>query len=247
MKIAPIITPLVLANAQLGAALTFPPTAGGNVAALPDGWQGLPASQGDNAFAYQLAQGGGGCIPQIDIDLTADGAETLTAVEIYAAIRETLTVTGGATTFSSVTSKATKTAHGYKLGDGPIQYTGGTLPAALDEGTDYWPIPVDANTYYIADSFADALAGNHITLADNGSGTIDDEGGTNPTTLKWLSLGKAPGDDGTAGDVTLSATLGKTFTVYNRPRFVAIAVSATVGSGTAHVSIDAYPVKQLAS
>ncbi len=182
------------------------------------------------ASAYQMAQGGGACLPRIDIDLYANGAETLTGVQAYAGVLVPITIAPGATTFNSSTNVATKAAHGYLLGDGPIQYTnsGGALPSGLELDTDYWVIPLTSNTYKIANSFANALAGVFVTLVTAGSGTTEDAADSqNPAqTVKWLAEGFIVGEDGTAGDAELTATTN-TRSIPESSRFVAIASAAS--------------------
>lgn len=64
-------------------------------------------------------------------------------------------------------------AHGLKTGDGPIQVSnsGGALPAGLAAVTDYYVIRIDANTFYLATSLALALAGTHLLISTDGTGT----------------------------------------------------------------------------
>lgn len=66
-----------------------------------------------------------------------------------------------------------KATHGLKTGDGPLQASnsGGALPTGIVAVTDYWVIRIDANTFYLATSLANALAGTHLLISDNGSGT----------------------------------------------------------------------------
>jgi len=75
--------------------------------------------------------------------------------------------------------------HGLLDGDGPFQLTtsDADLPNGLLLATDYWVIRRDANNFYFADSYADAIAGAAIwaaegdpiayvaTFSDGGTGT----------------------------------------------------------------------------
>lgn len=66
----------------------------------------------------------------------------------------------------------TETAHGMETGDGPVRVSSSTtLPAGLAAATDYWVIRVDANTFKLATSRANALAGTAIDLTSQGTGT----------------------------------------------------------------------------
>jgi len=65
----------------------------------------------------------------------------------------------------------TETAHGYALGLKGQFSTTTTLPAGLSLTTDYFVIPVDANTYSVASSLALANAGTVVDITDQGTGT----------------------------------------------------------------------------
>jgi len=78
----------------------------------------------------------------------------------------------------------TETAHGYATGLEVVESTTGTLPAPLAVLTDYYVIRVDANTYKLATSKANAVAGTAINLTDDGTGT-------HTTTPNALSGGSA--------------------------------------------------------
>lgn len=63
--------------------------------------------------------------------------------------------------------------HGLFQGDGPVQVaSSGTIPAGLAALTDYWAIPVDANTLQLAASFFDAWTPVPVAITSAGSGTI---------------------------------------------------------------------------
>lgn len=77
-------------------------------------------------------------------------------------------------TFTRTTGNVlSRTAHGLKTGDGPIQATntGGALPSGMSAATDYWCIRLDDDTFSIATSLANALAGTAVTLSGAGTGT----------------------------------------------------------------------------
>ena len=77
-------------------------------------------------------------------------------------------------TADDTTSEFTTTGHGFQTGDGPVwtSEVGGALPTGLVASTNYWVIKIDANTYQLASSLANALAGTFITISTNGSGTL---------------------------------------------------------------------------
>ncbi len=64
----------------------------------------------------------------------------------------------------------TLAAHGLQLAQKVQVTTSGTLPAPLLVATDYYIIPVDANTFKVATSSANALAGTAIDITTQGIG-----------------------------------------------------------------------------
>lgn len=78
----------------------------------------------------------------------------------------TFTAVGGGSTVLNAT------AHPLHTGAGPIRTTTtGTLPSGLAVATDYFAINLSANTFSLATSRANALAGIGITCSTTGSGT----------------------------------------------------------------------------
>lgn len=65
----------------------------------------------------------------------------------------------------------TKTAHGLATGDGIYLTTTGALPTGLTANTRYWVIKNDANSFWLATSLANALAGTKINTSGSQSGT----------------------------------------------------------------------------
>lgn len=103
-------------------------------------------------------------------------------------------------TADNTTDTCTATAHTYKTTDGPVRVSSsGGLPAGLAAGTDYWIIRASANTFKLATSIANALAGTAVNITTNGTGTqtisarpLVGEVGTD------ASLYQAPGSSTTA-------------------------------------------------
>lgn len=63
------------------------------------------------------------------------------------------------------------TAHGLASGDAIYLTTTGALPTGLSANTRYWIIKNDANSFWLATSLANALAGTKITTTGSQSGT----------------------------------------------------------------------------
>ncbi len=87
-------------------------------------------------------------------------------------------------TANATTDVITATAHGLNDFDGPFRLTTTTtLPAGLSAATDYWIGNTTTNTFQIASSRANAVAGTYIdiTTAGTGTHTITREGVVNGT------------------------------------------------------------------
>lgn len=71
------------------------------------------------------------------------------------------------------TNVLTSVANGFNLGDGPVRVSnsGGALPTGLAVDTNYWLIPVTADTFSFASSKANALASTAVSLSGDGTGT----------------------------------------------------------------------------
>jgi len=76
-------------------------------------------------------------------------------------------------TFTAATSDiVTMAGHGFTTGNGPFQLTtSNTLPAGLSLATDYYAIRIDANTFYMATTYANAMAETRVDVTDTGTGT----------------------------------------------------------------------------
>lgn len=79
----------------------------------------------------------------------------------------TVTASGASDTF-------TATGHGLGTGDGPFNLVGSDLPLNTAEDTNYWVVVVDANTFKLATSLANAInvVPVIVDLGDDGSGAM---------------------------------------------------------------------------
>jgi hypothetical protein len=86
---------------------------------------------------------------------------------------EPLVVADDVFTADNTTEIFTAVAHGLLTGDGPIQVSngGGALPTGLSASTNYWVIKIDADTFKLATSRANAIAGSNLLITSNGTGT----------------------------------------------------------------------------
>lgn len=107
---------------------------------------------------------------------TVAAALSLDAIDVrnakgYEIFVDTTVTTASAATFTAATTDiCTITAHGYYTGLKVAATTSGTLPAGLS-ATNYYVIRIDANTFYLATSAANAIAGTRVDITDTGTGT----------------------------------------------------------------------------
>lgn len=131
-----------------------------------------------NANTFYLATTLGNALAGTYIDLTTNGTGTNTVTpQVYALgspvnVNIALTV-GASTTFTAVaaTDILTATANGFSLAQAVTLSTTGSLPNPLIAATPYYVIPIDADTFYLATSAANASAGTHINLTTDGTPT----------------------------------------------------------------------------
>lgn len=87
--------------------------------------------------------------------------------------KQTLVVVATVFTADNTTEIFTAAAHGLQTGDGPVRVanSAGALPTGLVAATDYWVIRIDANTFKLATTFLNAIAGTFLLISTNGTGT----------------------------------------------------------------------------
>ncbi len=132
-----------------------------------------------SGVAAAIAAVGGGT-PAGNVDFTArrsapsgwllcDGSAVsrTTYAALFAAINETIG------TFTANTNDTLSlTNHGLYTGDHVyVTNSGGALPTGLSANTDYWVIRLTSGTFYLATSYANAVAGTRIDITAVGSGT----------------------------------------------------------------------------
>lgn len=90
----------------------------------------------------------------------------------YSALFAILAPTYGTVTMTIASPcVVTLAAHGLQTGDSIYLTTTGALPTGLSVNTRYWVVKVDANTFNLATSLANALAGTKINTSGSQSGT----------------------------------------------------------------------------
>ena len=140
--------------------------------------------------------------------------------------------TPAAATFTAAASDiCTAAANGFTTGLKGQASTTTTLPAGLSAATDYFVIVLTANTFKLATSLANALAGTAIDITDAGTGTHT----FTPTSVAGgaIKLQKSNdrtnwSDEGSATNVTADATV---WLEKDRPGFRYARVHLTLTAG----------------
>lgn len=102
--------------------------------------------------------------------LLCDGSAVsrTTYADLFAALNPTV---GTFTVTIASPAVVTRSSHGLFTGQQVYLTTTGALPTGLAANTNYWVIRVDANTFRLATSLANALAGTAINTSGSQSGT----------------------------------------------------------------------------
>lgn len=134
-----------------------------------------------------------------DSDLAPDvGASLAVDTWVEGDLSPYLAVADTVFTAAAATDILTASTHGLLTGDGPVRVAngGGALPGGLAASTDYWVIKIDADTFYLATSLANALAGTRINITSDGTGTqtLSDTASTLRNSgipaFQWLDAGE---------------------------------------------------------
>lgn len=148
---------------------------------------------------------------QTVIGATTDPVTGIKAANTVNGMTVTIVTSGTGSDINVPDSEITILNHGYVEGTEGQLTTTGTLPDPFLVATDYYIIPVDANTVQLAASYEDALAGTAIAIVDEGDGihtfTPSTKGGSvqpqvtnvaEPTSSDWINKGSAVSISGAA-------------------------------------------------
>lgn len=180
----------------------------------------------------------------VDLSIWANATINLTnAVLLAARAHAFASPTALLTAVTNASDLYTKAAHALYTGDGPMQWTtGGTLPSGLSLLADYWVIRVDANTFKVAASLEDALAGTVVAIADDGTGLPTLTAEADCERVVWENDGALLGI-AADGAIALTAIRGYMKRVEHHADTVAYALAATMSvSNPEGVSADVSPV-----
>jgi hypothetical protein len=184
--------------------------------------------------------------PYVELELTGSTTIAVTGLNAVAMVLDAVTVASDTFSTTHGSDLFTQTSHGFLTGDGPIRVTnsGGALPAGLAADTNYYVIKIDGDTFKVATSRANALAGTVVNLTGDGTGTHTyvpwTSGNDVFQRVTWLQVDlgdyAVPGSDGLlgiAGDgaVALTATKGYTKRFRFSPRWSGLALEGTLDTG----------------
>lgn len=140
-------------------------------------------------------------------------AINLTGISLFSAqcVVDVNTPSAKEFTADNTTSTFTAAAHGFTTGlKGQVSNAGGALPTGLSGSTDYFVIVLTANTFKLATSLANALAGTALTISDDGTGTQT----FTPTAIAGANVklqksndGSSWTDEGSATNITVDANI----------------------------------------
>lgn len=154
----------------------------------------LEAQTVTNSKKYTVVTSGVG-FEEEDVEFTSDAGATKAEIHIglitalnavvdknYLAAFSALASSVDFTFTAAASDVCTAVAHGLNTGDGPFQLTtsAADLPLNLLTATDYYAIKIDADTFKLATSLVNAMAGTAVDIADAGTGvhTINLTAGT---------------------------------------------------------------------
>lgn len=217
-------TKLTLADAA--ASLPLPPAAaaGGGMVVVPsDGTWG----------SAQL-----GLPTDFELEIWGLEAVALTGAVLYGGRLHELEFDAAEVTFDGTTDVVELVGHGLVTGDGPVFFAtaGGAQPAELEEGTGYYAIKATDDTFKVAASRADALAGTAIDLTGDGTGTTTLSASADTRRVTWSTH---DGLLGLAGDgaIDIDVGIGYSKRVPHSPRVFAYALVATLDTGAVSAAI----------
>lgn len=205
--------------ASAAATLPSPPTLAGVV---PDGWESV---------RY-------GSVPEVDLNVYGAATIEVTGAALLGAKGAALTFADKTVTATHGTDTLALNTHGLKHGDGPVRIAAAvTLPTGFEADVDYWVIFVDANSFKLAASLADALANTPVDITSNGSGalTVSDVPASSSVIgtrrLTWYAIDELPASI----DIADQVGYGKRFA--HRPGTLAYALAGTLDTGAVSATI----------
>ena len=210
---------------------------------------------GDNVTSIAIIQGGSGYVEAPAVSFSGgggSGAAATATISNGAVTAVTVTNVGSAYTsvptvninnpavtiptsaVNTTTEVISYTGHGLSTGDTIIYYNGGgTTLAGLTSGTTYYAIAVNANSFKVATSSANATAGTAVNLTGTGNNAqyFDKSGSTTATAR--ASLG-----EGTVGGAAHAGWVRRTVGTGGRAGRVQTEVLVAMGSMTGDQADD---------
>lgn len=198
----------------------------------------VPLVSGANVSNWN---GANRAVPEFDLEIYSDLTVNLTSATLYGGVLKAGTIAGFTVTAANSTEIFTATAHGLHTGDGPVQWTTtGGAPTGISLLTDYWIIKLTADTFYLAASLADALAGTKVLISTDGTGTNTLTGTSATKLMRLCSFGLL----GHAADGAVNLTIRQAYSVRvkHRPNVIMYWISAGFSAANA-VYAAVYPIQ----
>ncbi len=211
-------------------------TDAGALAVPPAGYAIVPAS-----WSIQ-----GEVIPELEVEIWGSTTIALTNAVLYGGVLHPLVYADQTVTGSASTNRFTKVTHNLAVGDGPFLFTNATdgFAGGTDGETPYWVSVVpDVNTFKVALSLKDALAGLFVDLTADSTGTTKITDTADTERVYWQTHDGLLGLAGN-GAIALTTTKGYSKRIPHSPRVVAYALVATIDTGT--VSAQMTPIVDVA-
>lgn len=211
--------------------------------ALASGVAALPSPPTSYAVVPASWSAGVGVMEEFELELVSASSVDLTDVVLVGALPIATTFAVKHPAIS--TGVYDLTAHGYLTGDGPFLLTAATTQPGGTVATQLvWIIKIDANTFSLAVSAADALADNAIVVSDAGSGQLSLTAQAGAARMYWCARATlGPAGDGAIALAGVDG--GYTTRCKHSPRVAAYALVGTLASAidlTASISaIDELP------
>jgi hypothetical protein len=218
-----------LFSAHTGAGAVALPTTGGRTAYVDHLWNDAYT---DGTVADLSPKAGP---KNFVVEVRGTSAFSVTSAKLYGLALSPLVIADDA--IDSIAGDViTAASHGLKTGDGPVVFTGTT--DAFTIGDEYYIIYLTDNTYSLAVSRKNALAGTALTLTGTTeAATLTDTSDTCRVHQHLMdNLGVAAD-----GAITITAQEGWSQIYDHSPRFIGYQMSA---SYTGVLSVDVYPLEE---
>lgn len=148
---------------------------------------------------------------------------------------------------AAVTDICTAAAHGFVTGLKVRGTTTTTLPAGLSLATDYFVIKLDADTFKLATSLANATAGTAVDITNTGTGTHTLTATTAAGNVTKLQVSNDGTNYADLGSYTVTQTTSNVTTVWEvgrvYSRYLRVNHTPSAGQATLLVAVAQTPIR----